>query len=166
MTRLAVCVEGRTFAVELAEPPDTGLLYLWLDDQAVQIRIPQDRARAEAPGWLVINDRPYEIELDPELRWIDAGAGHHQLEIKDLEDITLRTLKGDGRVKAPIPGQITRLFVSPGEAVVVNQPLCVLEAMKMENEIRAPLAGVVSALPIAVGHIVNRGQLLAEINGV
>lgn len=163
MTRLAIQVDDCAFSVELARQFESGKLYLWLDDRAVVVRLPQFGAPLDAVGWLVIDDRPCEIELDPELRWIASEAVRRHLEVRDLEDVTVRTIRGNGRVKAPIPGQITRLFVALGQPVEANQPLCVLEAMKMENEIRSPQVGLVSALPIAVGSIVSRGQLLAEI---
>lgn len=163
MTRLAIRIGDCTFSVKISGLPNSGKLDLWLGEQAVQVMIPQDGATPEALSWMVIDGRPYEIELDPELRWVASGAKRQHLEIKDLEDIRVHAIRGNGRVKAPIPGQITRLFVSPDQIVEVDQPLCVLEAMKMENEIRAPVAGRVSALPVAVGHIVSRGQLLVEI---
>ena len=70
---------------------------------------------------------------------------------------------GDGRVKAPIPGLISRVLVEPGATVSAGQPLVVLEAMKMENEIRAPFDGVVSALSVSVGQTVLGNQVLAEV---
>jgi biotin carboxyl carrier protein len=164
MTRLAIRVEEKTFYVEIGPLPDTGRHELRLGDRTVQVMLPLPGAPTEGLSWLVIDGRPYEIELDPELRWIASGSVRQRLEIKDMADVRVRALKGNGRVKAPIPGQITRLFVTAGQAVQADQPLCVLEAMKMENEIRAPQAGVVSALPIAVGQIVSRGHLLAEID--
>jgi biotin carboxyl carrier protein len=164
MTRLAIRVGERTFRVELAGPPVAGKLDLWLNDQATQVIIPQTGVPLATLGWLVIDDRPYEIELDPELRWIATEPGPHHLEVKDVEDIAVRAIKGNGRVKAPIPGQITRLFVASGQVVEAEQPLCVLEAMKMENEVRATQAGVVTGLPVTVGQVVSRGQLLAEIS--
>ena len=162
MTRFAIRVGERTHSVELAGPPVAGKFAMWLDDRAVQVIVPQAGRPLNTLGWLVIDDRPYEIELDPELRWIAPGP--HHLEVKDVDAITVRAVNGNGRVKAPIPGQITRLFVALGQAVEANQPLCALEAMKMENEIRATQAGVVTGLHVTVGQLVCRGQLLAEIS--
>jgi biotin carboxyl carrier protein len=66
-------------------------------------------------------------------------------------------------VKAPIPGQITRLLVTPGEMVQAGQPLLVLEAMKMQNEIFAQAAGVVQAVHVSAGKTVKRGDILLEL---
>jgi biotin carboxyl carrier protein len=163
MKHLAIRLGEHTFTIEMADPALTGPYCVWLDGQCVQVTIPQAGQPPAAPAWLIMDGRPYEIELDTELRWIDTHHGRHLLEIRDLDNMTVRAYIGHSRIKAPIPGQITRLFVAPEQVVEANQPLCVLEAMKMENEIRAAQAGVVTALPISVGQIVSRGQLLAEI---
>lgn len=164
MPRFAIRVADHEFSVELAGQPESGQLEVRLDEQNVVVRLPPAGEPLEAPGWLVIDNRPCELELDPELHWIATGSERRRLDVRDLETVVVRAIKGNGRVKAPIPGQITRLFVARGETVEADQPLCVLEAMKMENEVRAPQAGIVSELPIEVGHIVRRGQLLAEIS--
>ncbi|MFZ1768524.1 MAG: acetyl-CoA carboxylase biotin carboxyl carrier protein subunit, partial [Caldilinea sp.] len=68
-----------------------------------------------------------------------------------------------GRVKAPIPGLVTRIHVEPGQLVELGQPLLVLEAMKMENEIRSPLAGAVRQLVVKPGQTVTLSELMLEI---
>ena len=86
------------------------------------------------------------------------------MEIQDLNQRVARPRSGDGRVKAPIPGLISRVLVAPGESVTAGQPLIILEAMKMENEIRAPFDGVVQAIGVTVGQTVLRNTVLAEVN--
>ena len=71
--------------------------------------------------------------------------------------------KGDGRVTAPLPGQIAQLFVGPGERVKAGQPLLVLEAMKMENEVTAPRDGVIHTVLVGPRQLVTKGELLVEI---
>ena len=50
-----------------------------------------------------------------------------------------------------MPGTILRILVDNGEAVQENQPLMILEAMKMENEIVAGKAGTVAAIHVTAG---------------
>ncbi len=69
----------------------------------------------------------------------------------------------DGRVAAPMPGQIIALFVKAGDAVRRDQPILVLEAMKMEHTIVAPLDGTLERLALAVGDRVVEGTELFEI---
>ena len=87
----------------------------------------------------------------------------HTVEVQDLNQRVARPRSGDGRVKAPIPGLISRILVEPGASVTAGQPLVILEAMKMENEIRAPFDGVVQAVGVAVGQTVLRNTVLVEV---
>ncbi len=48
------------------------------------------------------------------------------------------------RVTSPFPGLIKRLLVDDGVSVKKDQPILVLEAMKMDNDITAPCDGTVT----------------------
>ncbi|HEY7292911.1 MAG TPA: biotin/lipoyl-containing protein [Vicinamibacterales bacterium] len=67
------------------------------------------------------------------------------------------------RVTAPMPGKVVRVLVKPGDAVVVRQPLVVVEAMKMENELRAGRDGTVADVKAVEGRTVDAGALLVVI---
>jgi acetyl-CoA/propionyl-CoA carboxylase biotin carboxyl carrier protein len=69
----------------------------------------------------------------------------------------------DGVVTAPMQGTIVKVHVRAGDKVEANQPLCVLEAMKMENEVRSPTAGEVVDLRVQPGDTVASGAVLAII---
>ncbi|WP_057491803.1 acetyl-CoA carboxylase biotin carboxyl carrier protein subunit [Streptococcus orisasini] len=64
---------------------------------------------------------------------------------------------------APMPGTILKILVNVGDTVAENQPLMILEAMKMENEIVAGSAGTVSAIHVTPGQVVNAGDGLITI---
>ena len=67
---------------------------------------------------------------------------------------------GEGSVKAPMPGKISRIEKQVGEEVAEGDVVIVMEAMKMEHSIRAPLSGVVSDIRFKEGDIVGDGALL------
>ncbi len=74
---------------------------------------------------------------------------------------------GAGRheaLTAPMPGKVLKLHVAEGERVRANQPLLVLEAMKMEHIIAAPRDAVVGRLPYGEGALVTGGAVLAELD--
>ncbi|HER2287463.1 TPA: acetyl-CoA carboxylase biotin carboxyl carrier protein subunit [Streptococcus pyogenes] len=50
-----------------------------------------------------------------------------------------------------------------GDQVTENQPLLILEAMKMENEIVASSAGTITAIHVGPGQVVNPGDGLITI---
>ena len=71
---------------------------------------------------------------------------------------------GDGTpVTAPMPGNVLKVLVKPGEAVSEGQTVVILEAMKMENEINAPSAGTVKQIVADVGSVVATGDTLLLI---
>src|SRR5262249_52291604 len=56
----------------------------------------------------------------------------------------------DGRAIAPMPGQIIALFAKLGDPVKRDQPILILEAMKMEHTIVAPVDGKLERLSLSV----------------
>ena len=64
---------------------------------------------------------------------------------------------------APMPGTILDIHVKVGDPVTANQPIMVLEAMKMENEVVADKDGVVASIDVAKGAMVNPGDALFSI---
>lgn len=70
---------------------------------------------------------------------------------------------GADALQAPMPGTILRILVNVGDAVSENQPLMILEAMKMENEIVATSAGTVTGIHVSQGQSVNPGDGLITI---
>lgn len=65
---------------------------------------------------------------------------------------------------APMPGTLLKILVNVGDSVKENQPVMILEAMKMENEIVAPHDGTVTGIHVSQGDIVNPGQPLLTIS--
>ncbi|RUL87300.1 biotin/lipoyl-containing protein [Tautonia sociabilis] len=69
----------------------------------------------------------------------------------------------EGKVcRSPLTGVVSRVEVTPGQAIQVNDVLIVLEAMKMETVITAPVAGTVAKVNASVGDGVQQGQVLVE----
>ena len=64
---------------------------------------------------------------------------------------------------SPMPGTILRVLVNIGDEVKENQPLMILEAMKMENEVVANHAGKVAGIHVYQGQVVNAGDALITI---
>lgn len=71
---------------------------------------------------------------------------------------------GADAMPAPMPGTVLKVLVNVGDTVSENQPLLILEAMKMENEIVAGKAGTVTGIHVTQGQIVNPGEPLITIN--
>jgi 3-methylcrotonyl-CoA carboxylase alpha subunit len=68
-------------------------------------------------------------------------------------------------VRAPMPCKVLRVEVKAGDTVVKNQPLVVIESMKMETVIRSPADGKVSRIVHGAGEMCKAGTALVEFEG-
>lgn len=68
-----------------------------------------------------------------------------------------------GRITAPLPGRIVDVLVAAGDHVAAGQPVCIIEAMKMQNEICSAAAGVVSLVHTTTDATVESGDLLITL---
>lgn len=66
------------------------------------------------------------------------------------------------KILSPFPGLIKKLLVNDGDTVKKDQPVIVLEAMKMDNDITAPCDGKIS-IQVAKGANVETNAVLAVI---
>ncbi len=66
-----------------------------------------------------------------------------------------------GMPVAPMPGVVVAVAVAAGDRVEKNQPLVVIEAMKVEHTVRAPSAGTVDAVHYRVGDRIDEGAEIA-----
>jgi biotin carboxyl carrier protein len=62
-----------------------------------------------------------------------------------------------------MPGKIVRILVKLGDVVAKDQPILVMEAMKMENQIKATQAGKVSKISVTEGQALETGAELLVI---
>jgi biotin carboxyl carrier protein len=69
---------------------------------------------------------------------------------------------GNGAITAPMPG-LVRVLVKLGDEVAKDQPLLVMEAMKMENAVTAPFTGTVSRVFVREGDSIGEGDRLVEV---
>ena len=68
-----------------------------------------------------------------------------------------------GALVAPMPGLVVQVLVAEGDTVEADQPLLVIESMKMQMQMRSSCAGKVTSLPVVCGQQVDKGQVLAQV---
>jgi biotin carboxyl carrier protein len=100
---------------------------------------------------------------------IKVNNNTYEVAIADALDILIKDMgiergrtKVVNAIKAPMPGLILEISVEVGQSVKENDPLLILEAMKMENSFLSPRDGVIKSIAVEKGHAVDKGQLLIE----
>jgi biotin carboxyl carrier protein len=129
----------------------------------------QALVRETGRGFLsvIIGGRSYDVGLhraDPGTTVVLDGVPHLVAVAEGTRGAApARAPSGPSRLTAPMPGKIVRVLVKAGDEVQAQQPVLVMEAMKMENELRAPRAGQVRQVAVVEGQAVERGALLAVL---
>lgn len=106
------------------------------------------------------HQKEYVIKINNNTYQVNISDGLDNL-IKDM-GFTVGAAKQVNVIKAPMPGLILEININIGDVIKENQPLLILEAMKMENSILSPRDGVIKSISINKGEAVEKGQLLIE----
>lgn len=82
----------------------------------------------------------------------------HPLKPQDAD--SLEDGMGEGLVKAPMPGKISRLNFQTGDKVKAGDVVLVMEAMKMEHPCSAPCSGTITEMRFPLDSVVDDGAVL------
>lgn len=115
-----------------------------------------------------VNGTVYKVEVDQEVKKVKTPKlVRTKVEPSAGGDIAKTSRpserKGAGSIKAPLPGTIIEVKVSPGDKVKMGDKLLIMEAMKMENNINSDREGTILSVKIKAGDSVLEGDLLVEI---
>jgi biotin carboxyl carrier protein len=164
MSKLGIKIGKRFYHVQVdALGSLDNRLFVHIEGEEIPVILPKQIDGDDKLEWIIINNRPYELDLNSDLMTIRLHNRVYPIEIRDIAASLTRPRSVDGRVKAPIPGLIRQLFVYQGMTVEAGQSLLVLEAMKMENEILSPKAGNIRSVSVIAGQNVNFNDILIEI---
>ncbi len=136
--------------------------------------------------WLAVNDEPIELRLE----WINKHDGHielqgqrHRFSIAQNDkqlfvhifgatwNLTKRdgfslaedTGEHSGAISAPMPGVVVENYVTLGQPVEKDEPVLLIESMKLQTELQASDSGVISAVKCYDGESFEKGSILIEI---
>jgi len=112
------------------------------------------------------------LAIDFDLKSMKIRNNHtiYDLEFKNDLDLVLDkmgikrsvdTINTD--IKAPMPGKVIAILVSPNDQVKKGDGILILEAMKMENVLKASADCTIKTIHISTGVNVEKGQLLVEL---
>ncbi|MDY6875954.1 MAG: biotin/lipoyl-containing protein [Chloroflexota bacterium] len=124
-----------------------------------------------ADGAVLVDGIAHEVALEGEAATVGGESYVVQVSGLALTPVTAVATPpapaieaaGAGAILAIMPGKIIRVLVEAGQQVEEGEPVCVLEAMKMENELHARQSGTVQAVHVKPGDDVEKDQVLVEI---
>ncbi|MES2704326.1 MAG: pyruvate carboxylase [Bacteroidota bacterium] len=99
---------------------------------------------------------------------LNGQTRHIEVQDRSIKVHTVENKKADKQnerhIGAPLQGMLSKLLVEKSAKVKKNQPLFIIEAMKMETVITAPCDADVSHVELAAGTLVNTNDLVLELN--
>jgi len=119
-----------------------------------------------------LNARPILARVDGEIFEVlpennvrlDAGGGENVKAVKApmITEAGMGSASNDNAIFAPLPGNITEVFVKAGDEVQTGQVILIIEAMKMKNSLRSTRTGKLAAVLVSAGQTVAHKQALVE----
>ena len=89
------------------------------------------------------------------------------IRIKDTQaasnEVTHEKATAPNHIGAPLQGSISEILVVPGDKVKANQPLFVIEAMKMETTVTSSVDGIVKRVVLPPKTMVAQDDLVIEL---
>jgi acetyl/propionyl-CoA carboxylase alpha subunit len=121
---------------------------------------------AATPDTVVVDDgglrRTFRVAGYGDQCFVDAHDGHVTFTVLPRHPDPGAGATA-GSLVAPMPGNVLRVLVGPGDTVTAGQPLVVVEAMKMEHQVLAPADGTVASVHVTMGEQVDTGQVLLQM---
>ena len=126
--------------------------------------LPEDEERSQRTITVEVGGRRFEVTYWAEVLTA-PGSGKRVAPRRKAPKLAKASAVGSGvgEVTSPMQGTIVKINHKAGDTVHEGEPLCVLEAMKMENEIKAPVTGDIIDVRVQVGDTVSSGQLIMVI---
>jgi biotin carboxyl carrier protein len=148
MKQYHIIVDNQPFDVQILDDPRKSEVRVLVDGEELVVRV-----EVEAPGQPVVASPAPAYPSAPVSRPVVTAA--QPVEAAEGSSAFM--------VKAPLPGVVVSIAVKPGQPVVFNQELLVIEAMKAMNVIRAPRAGKVGIITVTEGRKIAYGAPLLTL---
>lgn len=155
--RLKLGFKGKEFELLLAAGSVGGHVDVAIDAQNYCIERVSNNASTAGFNW---KNQRYHFSVCLCGRDLWLFSQRRTLVFNLGEDYDLLAEQQVGGLQAPMSGRIVSVLVKIGDHVSKDQPLVIMEAMKMEHTIKAPEDGIVSAVHFVEGDLVDEGLAL------
>lgn len=157
-TPFKVVVNDHEYGITAAEATaldrvgeDSGTMHILSDNKAYQVQL-EEADYAARNFVLKVNGNTYRVHIKDRYEQLVQQLGLSASKTKKINEI-----------RAPMPGMVLEISVSPGQALHKGDKVLILEAMKMENVLKSAGEGVVKTIYVEKGTAVEKGQLLIEL---
>jgi pyruvate carboxylase subunit B len=181
MTEYNILVGDKTYKVELIKENED-FFEAKLNEKPMKIRISPGKQQDPSSFTVTISGQEYKITTTKVTRRtpFQVTVNNTQFNVQLSKVIPKTTINTalpnkpaiqlphsprpeEGAVVAPMAGKIITIKVKQGDHVNTGDPICTLEAMKMENEITATKTGKIHEIHVSEGSPVNERALIATI---
>lgn len=142
-------VDGASFQLDILETGPNAM-HVIVDHKKYAVEI-VELDQITKTALLRVNNRDYHVKLTDQYDELLAKMGMERGA--SAQEVS---------VKAPMPGMVLNVLVEPGAEVEKDQPILILEAMKMENVLKSPRAGQIAAIHAVQGNAVEKNEVLVE----
>ena len=146
---------------ELWRLPTTAFFYGLKNNEEIFVEIGRGKA--------IIIKKLYNSKPDADGMcnvYFEMNGQARVIQVKDLNYKSTKVsnvkISSDKHIGAPLQGRIAEVKVKAGDKVKENQPLFVIEAMKMETSIAAPSSGEILKVYLNGGDMVEQDDLVVE----
>jgi biotin carboxyl carrier protein len=94
--------------------------------------------------------------------WLEGQVYRFEPPVPGAGARAAEALPASGEIRAPMPGVVVQLQAVAGAEVAAQEPLAVIESMKVQYTLAAPVAGRVAEVCCRVGEMVDLGAVLAR----
>ena len=163
-----VKLQGQDIAVSIEADHDGSTVTF---DDGEMLRVESDWTPGQPLAELSVNGAPLILKVETgtsgfriRYRGADMEATIRTPRQAELASRMLEKVPADTSrmLLCPMPGLIVKIDVEEGDEVQEGQPLCTVEAMKMENILRAEKKGVVSKINAAAGDSMMVDEVIME----
>ncbi|HRN50747.1 MAG TPA: biotin/lipoyl-binding protein [Anaerolineales bacterium] len=149
---------GQTHSIEVQAQGDR--LRATVDGETVEALVRQGQSLQ-----LTLAGQPMDIAWAKDGRTIWLHVAGHSYQLERVAGGRAGSTAGSAErsLRAPMPGQVRKVLVEPGQPVAAGSVLVLLEAMKMEVRISAGQDAKVAHIAVSEGQSVDKDQLLVEL---